>query len=334
MNICLLFVCMTVLPAIVGRGVLAVCYGGRTSKLYMADYMITGWLVTIGLVEGAHLAAAFLGWNLTKTVWAWVAVVLFLALACGVVIFSFAPKGKNVKKGTFRLQFRDAGQIWLCIGFLILFTWQIMTIVSQEGLYRTGDMTAETVVSFLETDGVYMVNPLTGRAYESGIPMRIRILCLPTFYSALCRVFGIGGTVLVWQIVPVMVLCLSYAVFWLLGKSLFRDSGESNSILIFMFLTAVVFCAGEYAWGMDGFGLLHCGFQGVTVRNTVLVPYLFSLLLRKKWCPILLVVFVEACITWTFYGMGVCLAIVAVWSVLSFLDKRRASGLCSVREEA
>lgn len=55
---------------------------------------------------------------------------------------------------------------------------------------------------------------------------------------------------------------------------------------------------------MDGFSLLYCGYRGVTVRNLVLIPYVFSLGLRKRWKTVLLCILAEACIVWTLYGLG------------------------------
>lgn len=316
MNVCLLFACMTVLPIVTGRGVFAVFYRGQTAKFHIADYLITGWLVTIGLAEVAHLAAAFFGYPISKVAGLWIAGLLLLAVLCVGISWLL----EKINQNAFQVQHvrrrqRERKVTPLQFGLFLTFSlsviWQIVTIVSSESVYWMGDMTAETVESFLQTDKVYAVNPLTGRAYTGGIPLRIKILGLPTLYSILCSVFQVEGTKLVWKYIPLMVLVLSYSAYWLIATALFDRRKETDKCMLFMALVSLLFCVGDYAYGMDGFGILHCGYQGVVIRNMVLIPYIFALTLRRKWIPAGLVVLAEACITWTFYGMGASLFVLA-----------------------
>ncbi len=332
MNICLLFACMTVLPVLAGRGVLAILYRKQARKFYIAEGLIVGWLVVIGLAQVAHLAAVFLGWSLRKVTVLFAACCIVVALTGVLIGLAGAKAGKGVDERPHKsLTMRSYGLITV---WILLSVWQVMTIVSQESVYRVGDMTVETVESFLQTDGIYTVNPLTGRGYEAGIPFRIKILGLPTLYAMLCNLFGIATTELVWRMIPVMVLLLSYCAFWVLGKVLFDSDKEGEKRLLFMVFTALLFCVGDYAFGMDGFGLLHCGYRAVTIRNLVLIPYAFFLGLRKKWRVALPVVLAEACIAWTFYGMGMSLVVLAGMAVISRLQKKEAAGLRSVQKEA
>ena len=77
---------------------------------------------------------------------------------------------------------------------------------------------------------------------------------------------------------------------------------------------------------MDGFGVLSCGFRGVVIRNAVLLPWLFSLLIRKKWIAALPCIFVEACMVWTLYGLGACAAVTAGMAAAGFAGKVYAAG--------
>ena len=205
-------------------------------------------------------------------------------------------------------------QVGLMLMLVLFVIWQVVTIVSYESTDWAGDMMVETVESFRQTDAVYTVNPLTGRMYTTGIPLRIKILGLPTLYSVLGKIFGMEGTLLVWRYIPLLVLFLSYSAYWLIAKELFDKENEKEKRLIFMAFVSLLFCVSDYAYGMDGFGMLHCGYQGVIIRNLVLIPYTFVLTLRRKWLPIVLCVLAEACITWTFYGLGACLL---VWAGMS-----------------
>lgn len=166
-------------------------------------------------------------------------------------------------------------------------------------------MTVETVGSFLETDGIYQVNPMTGQAYTEGMPARLKILCLPSLYGFFCRLSGLTPERVVTAVVPVWVFVSSYAAFSCVGKCLFPESRKKRSC--FLITTVILMWAGGSFYSMDGFDLLYCGYRGITIRNLVLIPWLISLCLRQKWLPAILCILAEACIVWTLYGMGACL---------------------------
>lgn len=353
MNDWLLFACMTVLPYIAGRGMLVILYRKQPGKVPIADCVILGWLVAIGLAEAAHLAAVFLGWQFSIATG--FMAVAFAAVVCVCMVLLLMEhklvagkySGRNRNGVHNNRKQRESGgneitplRFGLFMAFVFPVIFQILTIMSQDSVYRMGDMTVETVESFLETNAVYAVNPLTGRAYEAGIPLRIMILGLPTLYGALCSIFDIAGTDLVWKYIPLIVLLLSYGAYTLIAGALFDGEKEKDKRLLFMVFVALVFCVGDYAYGMDGFNIMHCGFRGVVIRNMVLVPYAFGLALRRKWRPAMAVVLAEACITWTFYGLGVCVVVLAGMAVVRGRQLRRAgkhlqtTGFRDKREEA
>ena len=191
------------------------------------------------------------------------------------------------------------------LGLLVLS--QLLLVCSGDYRYRRQDMTMETVGSFLATDGIYQVNPMTGRPYTAGLPLRLEILCLPTLYASLCRATGLNPEIVVGRLVPALVLVSSYAAFAALGRCLFTRKKR----LCFLLAVSFLFWTGTYLYGMDGFGVVYCGWRGVTVRNCVLLPWLLSRCLRRRWASALLCCLAECCIVWTYYGLGVCLFVAA-----------------------
>ena len=137
--------------------------------------------------------------------------------------------------------------------------------------------------------------------------MRLKILCLPSLYGFLCNVTGVSPLVLVQRVVPVAVLLCGYVAFAALGRTLFAEDKEKRAC--FLLVVSVLFWVGAYAYGMDGFNVLCCGWRGVTLRNAVLLPWLVSLMLRRKWLSVILCILAEACVVWTLYGMGVGLLV-------------------------
>lgn len=194
--------------------------------------------------------------------------------------------------------------VWLGMALI-----QLLLIADSGKVYLTGDMTAETVNTMLTTNTMYQINPMTGQQYVQGIPMRLKMLCLTTLYAILCNLFRCDATELVWHVIPVFTLLGCYLAFYNVAESLFGKDRKKRSV--FMIVVALLLWVGDYAYGMDGFGLQYAGFRGVSIRMLILLPYTVSMVLRKKWQSVCLCVLAEACIVWTTYGLGMCLLVAA-----------------------
>lgn len=264
----------------------------------------------IGLAVTAHMAAVFTGQSFSRCA-AFFLGGLGVALLLAVVLFLCHGAARRRGKGDGRQPVAETGNgpdstEKLLTGILwILLAVQLVCLLWNAGVYAAGDMTVEVVGSFLETDGIYRVNPMTGQAYTGGIPSRLKILCLPTLYGIFCRLSGLSPERVVTAAVPVWVFVSSYAAFSCVGRSLFPESRKKRSC--FLIAVVILMWAGCGFHSLDGFGLLYCGYRGVTVRNLVLIPYVISLCLRKRWKTVCLCILAEACIVWTFYGLGACL---------------------------
>lgn len=314
----LLWLFMALIPFILGKGALCILYGNQpTQEMSPADSILTGALMIIGLAEAAHLGACLLGRSFSDCV-------IFFGIGVGVCLFAavlilLIKRNKDKKNHILRRKkarertkralagrYTKSRQI-ICVVFGILVMIQLISIITTQSVYLDGDMTLETVNSFLASDGIYQVNPMTGKAYTVGIPLRLKILCLPTFYAILCQMFGLDAGTVVLSVLPAFVLLGSYLAYSVLAKRLFAEDAVKRGL--FLVLVALLFSAGDYMFGMDGFGVLHSGFRGVTIRAAVLLPYTLGLMLRKKYKLVLLCILAEACIVWTLYGLGACAAV-------------------------
>ncbi len=311
------------------------------------DILLLGAVLLTGAAEAAHLAAVVFNWSLGRCC------VLFWILAGAALICEAALCiGFRRQKGrqTF-VPLREHGRpdkreaaAWIL--FAVLAASQMIFICMKDSGVRQGDIMAETVESFLATDRVYQVNPMTGRAYTEGIPLRLKILCLPFLYSSICKITGLSAAVAVRTLVPAVILILCYAAFAALGNALFaggawRPEGVSGQDMAdkgvylanrrgyawFMAVAALLLWAGAGMDGMEGCRLLWSGWQGAAIRNCVLTPWLFSLCLRRKWRYVPLCILAEACITWTLYGMGMCFAAAFLMAGIQICARRRKESL-------
>lgn len=311
-----LFSGMLIVPWIIGNGVLRILYRKSPDGAFtVCDALLTGWIAVTGVTEAIHLAAVFrhLSLSLCTALFG----ILTLVMTLMSLVIWLLPG--LLKKQGFGKRGSDKPTLLFLLPVALLLS-QLAYIVFAGGIYLSRDMTLETVLSFLNTNGIYQVNPMTGAAYEAGIPLRIEILCLPTLYSVLSRIFHVEARTVVWTVVPCVTLICSYSAFRCAGRSLFPESVKRQEC--FLAVAALLLWAGSYVFGMDGFDVLYSGFRGVTIRNAVLIPYLFSLCIRKKRKSAVLCIAAEACLVWTLYGMGICLFAAAVYLVWQLLWRR------------
>lgn len=285
----------------------------------ISDILIGGSLIIIGLTEVAHLAGCLLGWSfLSVTDLLLAETVLFVLTVLLVSLIGRKKKSKAVngaaQSGSGKNEV-NAGTQWILTGalaFLILI--QMLRILSGDRAWLEGDMTLETVNTFLAENAVYSVNPLTGTAYTAGMSFRLKILCLPTLYGTISRWSGMAPTDVVYRLIPCLTLGLGYFAYGKLGNAVFE--GNPIKVRTFLLMVGILFSTGAYMPGVDGFDVFYGGFRGVTIRAIVLVPYLIACLMEKKYFGAVLCILAEACIVWTLYGAGVCLLITAAWVVL------------------
>lgn len=321
-----LCMCMILVPMVIGRGVLIVIYGKKQENTFpFADSLMLGVIAVLGTAEAAHLCVltARLSFSTGVKIFGGLTAVLFLAAIILILVRYYRTgRGESLRQAG---QWRFPGKLsekfsFLSVLFMLLVLSQAVYIAAGRAVYTGGDMTVETVESFLHTDGIYQVNPLTGAAYREGIPLRLEILCLPSLYGALSRMSGLAPRMVVWTLVPVVTLFLCYSAFFCLARCLFpADSKKREG---FMITVALILWVGGYHYVMDGFGVLYSGFSGTVIRNAVLIPYLLSLCLRRRWLTVFLCIAAEACVVWTLYGAGVCLLASAAMAICSLAELR------------
>lgn len=314
--IILLCLCMLLVPWVIGNGILHILYRKvNRNDFFACDKILTGLIVVIGIAEVTNLSAVFLHFSLTRCTTLFSILIGFMTFASVILCaIDRIRSGSELEKKVF-----EKPSLWFLFSAILLLS-QIIYIVLSGNVYLSRDMTLETVVSFLYTDGIYQVNPLTGAAYEGGIPLRLEILCLPTLYCILSRLFSLEPRMVVWLVMPCVMLICCYGAFRCVGRCLFSDSKKRQDC--FLASVAVLLWVGSYAFGMDGFGVLYSGWRGVSIRNAVLIPYLISLCLRRKWKLAALCIVAEACLVWTFYGAGACLLITVGLSACELIWRR------------
>ena len=274
------------------------------------DRILAGILIMIGLAEGAHLFIMVRG----QSVFAFTKYFsLLLAATAGL---SIAILAICIFRNKHQCHFPklEKNEWILASLFLALVAAQVVLLCVRTTVYLGYDETLETVTTLLKSERLYEVNPLTGKPYAAGMPSRLKILCLPTIYASLSQITKASPELVTWHLIPVLTLLCSYLAYASLAKALFE---EKTHRLLFLAVVALLVFVGDAGYGLEGFGLLHAGFQGTTIRSAVLLPWTFGLRIRGKWKLLPLVILAEACIVWTLYGLGMSLLLVLLY--LAFL---------------
>jgi len=274
-----IWILMALLPFVLGMGILCIinlCQGKKTQfRYYFTDAWLTGGLIAMLVGEVCHILGAYGGMALTdlqKIFW------LGMTVAC---VLALIPIGLAFAKKLFFTQLqvkRGDRSFFAVIWFLALLTFEIVFIFCTEPVKVPGDIMTETIRSFLSTDAVYSVNPLTGRAYAVGISGRIKLLELPTLYAILVKTFGMDVASLIRHTIPIVVLMASVMAYYRLSRFLFGERGKWN--YLFLFFVLAVFLFGDGAKFLPGYQILHSGYLGEGIRNNVLFPLVLSALLE------------------------------------------------------
>lgn len=318
----MLWLLLALVPWLIGAAVQAILHRKTPGVIHMTDAWITGGLCCIGLAEVLHLLGTFGHLSLGRLIMLWygsLEVLCLLALA--LVVGAWRSHRER-----FRILPQKGGSFVLPGFFLLMVLIQIVYVYCMPAITAPGDITVETLRSFQATDGIYLVNPLTGQAYVQGMSTRYKILGLPTLYALIGSIFPVDGEVLVQNLIPVVVLAGAYMAYYRIARLLYGDDLRKKYLLLT--LVAMVFWCGEGVTWLDGYAALHGAWLGTSIRNLVLLPYALSLGLEKDlrhtWPCMVLCVLAEACICWTFNGLGMCLLLLVVMAVL---DKVSASSL-------
>lgn len=317
--IVLLWLSLILIPLVTGMGLLSVFYAKKHEyEITVSEGFVLGSIVSIGVAEAAHAIGMFGNFNLTKVGVLLGSVWIGLALIAIVIMVVTVIKQRNRFDVMFKTRSEKTLVPFVFIGVLLV---QLLVVYCAEALITPGDIILETVQSFLAEEGIYRVMPLTGEVSELGLPLRYKILCLPTLYAVLCTGFHVDAQLLVCNIIPVVVLAGMYFSYYYLSGVLFGKKAIRKRYLFLLLVAALMFFmdGGVFSNGYSG---LHSGYLGTSIRNLILVPYVFAASLEKRWWKAVLCVLAEACITWTFWGCGVCLVILLGMFILAFCEAK------------
>lgn len=143
--------------------------------------------------------------------------------------------------------------------------------------YEEGDDAFYVAISSITTESgtMYEILPYTGGT--TGLDARHALAPFPIWIAMLSRVSGIHAAVLAQVVLPVVLIVMAYAIFYLIGKRLFPDS-RRKQLLFMLFLELLVMFGGQSLYTAENFLLVRTS-QGKAVLADIITPFLFLLFL-------------------------------------------------------
>lgn len=256
-----------IVPTVVGTLFLSVC----NFKQNLVFWWISGQMLLWAVFQIICVPAILMKMDFLPLVKIYMAVaVIFLIMA---VIFFFRRKGWKFfylekKKGT-----REQAVLWVIFAALLLF--QLIQAVRMT--YTDGDDAYYVAITTItnNADTMYQKLPYTGGTTE--VDIRHGLAPFPVWIAYLSEVSGLVPVTTAHIAVPIMLIAMTYGIFYLLGEKLFRDRFER--IPFFLVLLELLVLFGDYSFYTAENFMIARSRQGKAALGNIIVPVLFLLLI-------------------------------------------------------
>lgn len=175
----------------------------------------------------------------------------------------------------------SGGRIALWIIFAVVLLIQIMLGVCLA--YEEGDDAFYVAISTATESTEYMYRTLPYSGLTTQLDARHGLAPFPVWIAYLARMSGMVTATMAQIVVPIVILLITYAIYYLLARQLFRD--KQGSIPFFMILVELMVMFGGYSlYSAENFLLVRAS-QGKAVIANVILPfmvYLFFLLAESQ----------------------------------------------------
>ena len=208
-----------------------------------------------------EVAALFLGY---------MAVLLVLALVMGI--------GRRRKGTYFAVRGTDrpgkmATGLWILFFALLMF--QLIQAVRLA--YGDGDDAYYVAVATATESSGTMYRTLAYTGLTTELDLRHGLAPFPIWIAFLARVSGMPVVTVAHVVLPVVLISMAYAVFYLMGKKLFAGGGEQ--LPLFLVFTEILVLFGGYSfYTVENFVIARSR-QGKAALGSLVIPFLIFLLL-------------------------------------------------------
>ncbi len=209
--------------------------------------------------------------SLTELYSAYMAALVLLAAALGI---RRRTKAGATNPGPTGWRQREGAALWAVSGALLLF--QLVQAV-RLAYADTDDAYYVAVASVTEnSDTMYQVLPYTGGA--TSLDTRHGLAPFPIWIAFLARLSGMRTVTVAQVAVPVALIAMTYAIYYLFAETLFPE--RSSQRALFLIFTEILVLFGNYSiYTVENFMIARSR-QGKAALGNIVIPFMLLLLLR------------------------------------------------------
>jgi len=270
LQIIIVYILLLPVPAVIGT-IFSGKYGGRGCVLFS---WVSGQIL---LWAGFHFLSIPI--ILMEQSFLILAVLFGIYTAALVAVAAILKIGKYRKRENIFRSSRQLKQIewkkhyllWVVFGVLLLIQ-LILTILMA---YEEGDDAFYLAISVIteSSDTMYQILPYTGAT--TGLDARHGLAPFPIWIAWLARVSGVHAVTIAQVLLPLVIILMTYAIYYLIGVRLFAQ--KEHKLPFFMILVELLVLFGGYSvYSAENFLLVRAS-QGKAVIANIILPFLFLL---------------------------------------------------------
>lgn len=167
---------------------------------------------------------------------------------------------------------REAVILWVIFGVLLL----LQLVLAVVMVYNDGDDAYYVAISTAaqESGKMYQKLPYTGMSTE--LDVRHGLAPFPIWIAWLSQMTGIATVAVAKTLLPVVLISMTYGVFYLVGS---RGLSQGKNLPLFLICTEVLVLFGDYSFYTVENFMIARSRQGKAALGSILIPMIFFLLL-------------------------------------------------------
>lgn len=283
---------------------------------------IYGWLLLFGVFEIIALVAYYCGWSADFLT------AVFLTTLTAVAVFICLIGHKKIEisvKLPDKWHWRKEYVIILIALLLIL-----VQMIAVAIFLHTDDDDAfyvGTAAVTYFTNTINYLSPYTGEVMNLAEVGDYLLSPLPVLWGILARLLIIHPAYLTHTVLPILLIPMSYAVYWLLGEEIFTS--DKRKQWLFLGFVALINLFGGFSVRSTSSFLLFRIWQGKAILCNVMIPLYFYFFLRKEkgdtsreWYMGLWLLTLASCLV-SFTGILINLVLLGIYWLVCLLRKEQ-----------
>ena len=268
-------------------GTLECCITGRYERISVAKQFCFGFAIELFVFGVLAVPLIFFRASYLTLKYSWLACILPLCVFAIYILFKHRSDffAREVKSDTGRQTFTVI--LWIVAVVIIAFETGLLTVRMH---MDTDDarFVAEALDA-IDSNTLLAVNPITGRMIGGdGIPKAVPIGEMrkdaaspyPIFLGLISDLFGVNPAVCAHTVMPLLLIPLSYASFYLIAVYFLGDDKKKTGMFL-LFLSVALLFSFESVFA-PGYTLLNIIWQGRSIAASMMLPLLSYALIRTQ----------------------------------------------------